>query len=106
MESQKLQIITEWSGGKLRHGDPVAMVSGISTDSRSVRAGELFLALTGDRYDGHGFIEAALERGASGAVVSSPLKAFPGRWPDRCLIVVEDTLTALAKIARGYRDLF
>jgi UDP-N-acetylmuramoyl-tripeptide--D-alanyl-D-alanine ligase len=106
MDPQKLQIITEWSGGKLMHGDPSGIVSGISTDSRSVRAGELFLALTGERYDGHGFIEAALERGASGTVVSSPIKAFSDRWPDRCLIVVEDTLAALAKIALGYRELF
>ena len=106
MDPQKLQVITEWSGGKLTNGNPSGMVSGISTDSRSVQAGELFLALTGERFDGHGFVEAALERGASGAVVNSPIRDFTDRWPDRRLIVVEDTLSALAKIARGYRELF
>ena len=106
MDPQKLQVITEWSGGKLTNGNPSGMVSGISTDSRSVKAGELFLALTGERFDGHGFVEAALERGASGAVVNNPIRDFTDRWPDRRLIVVEDTLSALAKIARGYRELF
>lgn len=106
MDPQELNVITDWSGGKLICGDPSGMVSGISTDSRSVRSGELFLALTGERYDGHGFIEAALERGAAGAVVSSPIRNFSDRWTDRCQIVVEDTLTALANIAREYRDLF
>jgi len=106
MDPQKLQVITEWSGGKLINGDPSGMVSGISTDSRSVQKGELFLALTGERFDGHGFVAAALERGASGVVVSSPISTFSDRWPDRRLIVVEDTLLALANIARGYRELF
>jgi UDP-N-acetylmuramoyl-tripeptide--D-alanyl-D-alanine ligase len=106
MDPQKIQIITDWSGGKLICGDPSGMVSGISTDSRSIRPGELFLALSGERFDGYEFLRAALESGASGVVVSSPIDNFKERWPDRSLIVVEDTLVALTGIARKYRDHF
>ncbi|MEA1927612.1 MAG: UDP-N-acetylmuramoyl-tripeptide--D-alanyl-D-alanine ligase, partial [Candidatus Auribacterota bacterium] len=106
MEPQKLQTITEWSGGKLILGDKSGMVSGISTDSRSVRPGELFLALAGERFDGHDFIDTALNNGASGVIVSRSPGKYKDRRPGRDLILVADTLRALKNIARGYRLLF
>ncbi len=45
------------------------MFSAVSTDSRAIAAGELFVALKGERFDGHEFVRAALERGAAGAMV-------------------------------------
>ena len=48
-------------------------VDGISTDSRSLRAGQLFAALRGDRFDGHEFASAAAARGAGGLLVERPL---------------------------------
>ncbi|MBI5117026.1 UDP-N-acetylmuramoyl-tripeptide--D-alanyl-D-alanine ligase [Candidatus Poribacteria bacterium] len=95
-------------GGNLLSGDPSRKVSGVSTDSRAVGKGELFLALKGDRFDGHDFAEAALNRGAEGVVgESGRLMELTGRVNGRaCLIAVSDTLSALHSFARGYRSRF
>ena len=55
-----------------------ARLRGVSTDSRSLREGELFVAIRGERYDGHGFLAAAKERGAAGALVD---ERYAGRAP-------------------------
>ncbi|UCD59219.1 MAG: UDP-N-acetylmuramoyl-tripeptide--D-alanyl-D-alanine ligase, partial [Candidatus Hydrogenedentota bacterium] len=55
-------------GGRLLTGDPAAEALGVSTDSRTINRGELFLALKGDTFDGHDFADAALRNGAVGVV--------------------------------------
>ncbi len=83
-------------------GDVVAFY-GVSTDSRTVRAGELFIALRGDKFDGHDFIATARERGAVAAVVDSKggeACANDARMP---LIIVSDTRTALGELAAKWR---
>ena len=83
--------------------DPVARVAGVSIDSRTLRAGELFLAIHGPRHDGHDHVEGALGRGALAAVVA---ESQAGRYSDtvrnRC-IVVGDTFEALKQLARAVR---
>lgn len=106
MEPKKIKVITDWAGGKLRRGDPDEVVAGISTDSRSLRKGEMFLALTGHRFDGHEFIDEAIKQGASGVIASRRIGDFCNIRPDFSLIEVKDTLEALVKIAQGYRALF
>ena len=70
---------------------------GVSTDSRKVRPGDLYVALVGTRFDGHDFVEAALAAGASGAVISrSPAVT------DVPVYAVDDTLVALGRLA-GHR---
>lgn len=74
--------------------------SEISTDTRSLGPGALFLALTGDRFDGHDYLGSAREGGASGAVVrhgTSPVEGLR-------LYPVDDTLVALGKLARHRRE--
>ncbi|GMV08049.1 MAG: UDP-N-acetylmuramoyl-tripeptide--D-alanyl-D-alanine ligase [Gemmatimonadota bacterium] len=71
---------------------------GVSTDSRSVRAGDLYVALVGERFDGHDFVADALAGGARGAVVSGPVAGEPSAP----LYPVEDTLLALGALA-AYR---
>lgn len=68
---------------------------GVSTDSRTVRPGELFVALEGERFDGHAFVPEAFRRGAAGAVVSREVAAELGRP----LYRVADTLEALGALA-------
>ncbi len=77
--------------------------SGLSIDSRTIGQGELFLALKGDRFDGHDFVQDALKTGA-GAIVSSgrPVRHAAGK----CTILVEDTLFALHAIAHYIRNQF
>jgi UDP-N-acetylmuramoyl-tripeptide--D-alanyl-D-alanine ligase len=78
--------------------------TGVSTDSRSVRRGELFVAIRGENFDGNRFVAEAFRRGAAAAVVDTPagLKAA-GRNP---VVVVRDSTKALGAIARAYRVKF
>ena len=82
-------------GGEL-HGDPQQMVSGAVVDSRLVTPGVAFVAIAGERVDGHDFAEVAL---AAGAVVALTTRILP----IPC-IVVADPIVALGKWARWWRE--
>lgn len=77
--------------GRLQGAD--AEFSRVSTDTRTLQPGDLFVALQGDRFDGHDYVQQALEQGAVAAMVSRPL-AVP-----QTLLVVEDTLRGLGQMA-------
>ncbi len=77
----------------------------VSTDSRTLLPGALFVALEGERFDGHAFIAAAAARGAIAAVVRRG-KAVRGAPPGFCLFAVDDTLRALGALARFHRRRF
>lgn len=78
-------------------------VKGYSIDSRTIRPGELFFAVRGQRLDGHDFVVAALEAGAAGAVVASPrVAAFPASTQPK-LLAAQDPLAALQDIAAEVR---
>ena len=79
--------------------DPPAEFSRISTDTRHLTPGALFVALTGDRFDGHDYLDAARDGGASAAVVRVGTQPIPGLT----LIEVEDPLHALGELARCHR---
>ncbi|PYX64261.1 MAG: UDP-N-acetylmuramoyl-tripeptide--D-alanyl-D-alanine ligase [Acidobacteria bacterium] len=84
--------------------DPKAIAEGYSIDSRTVRPGELFFAVRGERLDGHDFIDQALVRGAVAAVVRRDHLA---RYPIRAqLVAVEDTLVALQTLATAVRRMW
>ncbi|WP_286239706.1 UDP-N-acetylmuramoyl-tripeptide--D-alanyl-D-alanine ligase [Neptuniibacter halophilus] len=75
--------------------------TGVSTDTRSLQPGDLFVALVGPNFDGHNFIQQALDKGAVAAVVSRPLEqADLPQW------LVEDTLIALGQLALSNRQRF
>ena len=78
-------------------------VSSVSTDSRSVPAGCLFVPLTGERFDGHRFIDQALEAGAAGVLCSRLPEVLR---EDKFYILVEDTRLALKMLAKVYRERF
>ena len=102
METLTLQQIVEFAGGRLLQGISTAAVSAISTDTRSLAPGELFLALRGDRFDGHAHLRSAAEAGALGAVVDRHFDR--AGLPDRfALVEVDDTLAAYQRIAASYR---
>src|SRR5271165_2757765 len=84
--------------------DPEHLAQGYSIDSRTVRAGQLFFAVKGERLDGHDFVEQALEKGAVAAVVR---KDQLGRYPVKAkLLAVDDTLVALQTLAMAVRKLW
>ncbi len=84
-------------------GSPEGVVRGYSIDSRTVARGQLFFALRGPRFDGHGFVRQALERGAAGAVVEVAFRqqADPAIAP--ALVPVENTLQALQQLGQAVR---
>ena len=75
-------------------------VIGVSIDTRSISPGALYVALKGERLDGHDFVAEALEKGAAFAVVERVVEGMPGAQQ----IVVEDTLLALQDMARFARN--
>ena len=87
-------------GGRLSGGNP--LFTGVSTDSRSLRAGDLFVALRGERFDGHTFLAQAKTIGASAAMVDS---RHQGEFP-LPVVVVEETKRALGDLARQWRARF
>lgn len=76
----------------------------VSTDSRKVTGGELFIALKGATFDGHVFVGDVFSRGAAAAIVDSSFDS--GTIPDRPLLVVKDTTRALGELAHLYRAKF
>lgn len=95
MLNLRLHEIAVWTRGTLAGAD--ARVSGVSTDSRTLAAGELFIALQGERHDGHAHVAEAAGRGAAAALVSRRVDAALPQ------VVVADTLQALGDLASAVR---
>ncbi len=101
--------IAEWTGGSVER-EGAGDAHGVSTDTRTLGAADLFVALKGPRYDAHDFLGEALEKGAWGLLVEK------GRWsreevsrqaapfPDRTIVVVDDTERALGDLAASHRS--
>jgi UDP-N-acetylmuramoyl-tripeptide--D-alanyl-D-alanine ligase len=94
--------IAEFVGSK-GECDQEAVAMGYSIDSRTLNSGDLFIAIAGERFDGHNYVQAALEKGAVGAIVEAG-KQVPGD-PLR-LVKVDDTLKALQLLGAAARRLW
>jgi len=97
-----LQQVAEWIGASGEF-DPAAVATGYSIDTRTIGAGELFFAVTGERLDGHDYVAAALERGAIAAVVRADWVAPAGVDGKKLLRVKGDVLTAMQTLATAAR---
>ena len=88
------------TGGRVL-GEAVA-IAGVTTDSRSIATGDLFVALKGERFDGHAFVADSIRRGAAAAMVSTAVEA------DIAIpqVLVDDTRLALGRLAAGWRARF
>lgn len=103
-----LQELATATGGVLYQGRRTARYVGLSTDSRTIQTGEIFLPLPGERFDGHDFVQAAIRRGAGALVAASWWRrrnhvALP---PALGLVLVPDTLKALGDVAHFWRRRF
>lgn len=97
------QTICRAVSGALAQSGDGSTVSRVSTDSRAIRPGDLFIPLVGERFDGHGYITAALEKGAVGCLCERlPEQLLSGKF----YITVPDTLTALKDLSAWYRQMF
>ncbi len=95
-----IQIIT--NGRYLIEGNKSLRLKGVSIDSRTIKKGELFIAIIGEKQDGHDYLDAAIAKGAVAVLVSKAVKLkkeVPSIW-------VKDTTKALSDIASFHRDRF
>ena len=101
MNPLRVSQIAQFAGATLSASDGTVVVNKVSTDSRTIERGELFVALRGENFDGHNFIEAVATSGATGAIVDFNWKAkVPQNF---ALIRANDTLQAYQQLAANYR---
>lgn len=105
MEPMTIQELADATGATLL-GEGIApdqTITGVETDSRAVHPGDLFVALPGEKTDGHKFIPGALEAGAVACLTQqAPEKPLPGK----CYLLVEDTMAAIGQAAKAYKAKF
>ena len=89
------------TGGRLLIGNEATRFQAISTDSRTTKAGDLFVAIAGPKHDGHNFLQEAFDRGAQGVVVAEDYvaKESPISQRNEFWIAVPDTLRTLGDLA-------
>ncbi|MHB9154697.1 MAG: UDP-N-acetylmuramoyl-tripeptide--D-alanyl-D-alanine ligase [Endomicrobiales bacterium] len=104
MENFYLHELINAAKGEFLLGDPHSPVRTLSIDTRTIRSGDFFVALTGKNFDGHDFLRQAVEKRIAGVIVSrkdidlgNPFPAFPA------IVQVPDTTRALGDIAAYYR---
>jgi len=104
----KVREIVKASRGKLLSGDPNREIdlSKVSTDSRSVKKGEIFIALKGPNFNGDNFTKEALCKGAIGAITTLCLTGGDIKLKSKVIIRVDDTTKALGDIASAHRKKF
>ncbi len=101
MDALPLSQIGHYAGGTISSGSSEQIIARISTDSRTLQPGDLFVPIRGDKFDGHEFVEQAAERGASGALVE---REWSGNLPPKFAVIrVADTLIGYQQLAAGYR---
>jgi UDP-N-acetylmuramoyl-tripeptide--D-alanyl-D-alanine ligase len=93
--------VADLARSELETGDGEISVDKISTDSRTIKPGEIFVALRGENFDGHKFVEAAARAGGAGAIVD---RKWKGKVPSKFAVIrAEDTLAAYQNLAANYR---
>ena len=97
--------ILQATQGSLIQGNPNTVITQVSTDSRTLKESDLFVALVGEKFDGHSFLEGVCQQGAIGVVVSKPVAEFSRLVPP-IIVQVNDTLVALGDIANCHRRKF
>ncbi len=106
MEALSINEIIKAVGGDFNNrGGTRVRVSGVSTDTRTIRPGELYVPLRGENFDGHGFLEAAVRKGAS-AVLCDKGRSFDPGHESTSVVYVNDTGKALLDLSGYYRRKF
>lgn len=106
MQPLTLADIAAAVDGRLSADAPPARVTGVSIDSRTIKPGELFVPIKGERFDGHTFLSEAVQKGAAAVFVQDGhdgARVLPTEVP---LVVVRDTLEALQRLAAWHRTQF
>jgi len=90
--------LSQWVSKPWANGIPEEPVRGISHDTRTLKPGDLYVAIKGDQFDGHAFLREAFDKGAVGALVGDG-----SEWTGNPVLKVPDTIRGLQDLAQGYR---
>ncbi len=101
MQPRSLRFIAEACGGVLAQGDPQKMVAHVCTDSRAVQGGALFIALAGERFDGHSFVNEAAAKGVAAVMIERSKAPVP--LPSCAVVLVDNARVAFGLLAARYR---
>lgn len=104
MEVRSLKFIAGACGAERRKGSPDTLVRRVCTDSRQAQAGDLFVAIPGDRFDAHDFLPDVAMKGIAAVLVEQ--SKIVAELPDCAVLAVENTRKALGQIAAHYRKDF
>lgn len=106
-----LRLTVGWlaaaTAGRIVSGDPEQVIGSIATDSRTLKAGDFFVALRGARFDGHRFVAVAIAQGAAGVVVEAGMSVeadLKVRPSSAAIVEVGDTTVALQDLAHAVRE--
>lgn len=103
MRALPVKKIAEMAGGQVIQGDPELIVEGLSTDTRKTDPGALFIALTGEKFDAHDFLQVAADCRAGCLMIHGKKENIPKGFRG-AVIEVPDTLKALQDLASAYRE--
>lgn len=100
MIQRTLEQVAQMLGSEVRGTEAALSIAGVSTDTRSIPAGSLFIPLIGEKFDGHAYAEEAYHKGAAAVLWQEDHGEAPDGVP---YIPVSDTLAALQQLAKAYR---
>ncbi len=101
MNPLRVSQIAQFAGASLSSGDGTVAINKVSTDSRTIKPGELFVALRGENFEGHDFVESSAKAGATGALIDLN---WTGSVPKNFVLLrATDTLQAYQMLAANYR---
>jgi UDP-N-acetylmuramoyl-tripeptide--D-alanyl-D-alanine ligase len=101
VETRSLKFVAEACDAQIRNGNADVEINHICTDSRLAKAGDCFLALRGERFDGHSFIQDVVAKGVTAVLVEK--RKTPLTLPKCAVLAVDDVRAAFGKIAAAYR---
>ena len=104
MEPCSLKFAAEICDAEIKSGAAEIEIKNICTDSRLAKAGDLFFALRGEKFDGHDFINEIVAKNVAAVVIEQ--KKIPAQLPACAVLVVDDVRIALGKFAAAYRRQF
>ena len=101
-----IREISQATAGELVAGNPDEEIAGVSIDSRTIKKGDIFICIRGERFDGHDFIPQAIKNGAAAICFCRDKAAVSGSKIPRNAIAVSNTITALSALASYQRKRF
>ena len=104
MDARSLKFFAEACGADIFGGAADVEIKSVCTDSRAAKAGDLFFAIKGEKFDGHDFINEIAAKGVAAVVVEK--KRLPAKLPPCAVLAVDDVRAAFGKIAAAYRRQF